>query len=214
MPSSVASELILLAVLAAAPLAQADDLSRASLSEGVIKNDLALLKTLLAEQHSQDELDFSLIVAAGRGRSEAALLLLASGANPKRQVAPHGFSSIVESIRNNHLETLIVLLEHGGDPNETDQRGWQPLHHTIGLDYERPDTIHTLVKHGAVVDSRDRLQRTALHRAAGLGHAESVRVLLAVGANPLLRDKNGYSAARRAILAGHRNVAQLIQSHR
>ena len=121
---------------------------------------------------------------------------------------------MIVAIRENHIETLLILLEHGGDPNETDRMGWRPLHHTIGPHYERPDAIHALVQHGAVVDSRDGLQRTALHRAAGFGHAESVRVLLAVGADPSLHDKHGYSAIQRAIIAGHRDIAQLIHSHR
>jgi ankyrin repeat protein len=171
------------------------------------------MKTSLVERHSQDELDFALIAAAGRGRSEAARLLLAAGADPKRRVPPYGFSSVIVAIRENHSETLIVLLEHGGDPNETDRMGWRPLHHTTGPNYERPDAIRALVQHGAVVDSRDGLQRTALHRAAGFGHAESVRVLLAAGADPSLHDKHGYSAIQRAIIAGHREIAELIQSY-
>ena len=204
--------LMLLALLGIAALAQADDPVNWPLNQAVIANDLARIKTLLAERHSQDELDFALIAAAGKGRPEAALLLLTSGASPKRQVPPSGHSSVIVAIRENQLETLLILLGHSGDPNGTDQIGWRPLHHTIGPDYERPDAIRALVQHGAVVDGRDGLQRTTLHRAAGFGHAESVRVLLAVGADPSLRDKNGNSAIERAERSGHRSVAQLIQS--
>jgi hypothetical protein len=214
MPHPLSIGLILLAVLGLTPSARAGDPITWPLSKVVIENDLALMKTFLAERPSQDELDFALIAAASKGRLEAALLLIASGANPKRRVAPYGFSSVIVAIRENHIETLSILLEHDGDPNETDRMGWRPLHHTIGPDYERPDAIRALVQHGAVVDSRDGLQRTALHRAAGFGHAESVRVLLAAGADPSLRDTHGYSAIQRAIVAGHRDVAELIHSHR
>jgi len=194
-------------------VARADDPVNWPLTQAVITNDSARTKTLLAERHSQDELDFALIAAAGKGAPEPALLLLASGANPNRRVGPNGHWSVIVAIRENQLETLIVLLEHSGDPNGTDQMGWRPLHHTIGPTYERPNAIRALVQYGALVDSRDGLERTALHRAAGFGHAESVRVLLAVGADPSLRDKEGNSAIERALRGGHRDVAQLIQSH-
>lgn len=206
--------LMLLTLLGVPALAQEDGRGNSPLNQAAIQNDLARVKTLLAERHSQDELDFSLFAAASKGRSEAALLLIAAGASPKRQVSPTGHSSVIVAIRENQLETLIVLLEHGGDPNEMDQVGWRPLHHTTGPDYERPDAIRALVQHGGVVDGRDGLQRTALHRAAGFGHAESVRVLLAVGADPSLREKYGHSASERAEQAGHHSVAQLIQSFR
>lgn len=203
----------LLALLGVPATAQENDPVKWPLNQAVIANDLAHMKTLLAERRSQDELDFALIAAAGKGRPEAALLLLASEASPNRQIAPTGHSSIIVAIRENQLETLVVLLEHGGDPNGTDQTGWRPLHHTVGPNYERPDAIRALVQHGAVVDGRDGLQRTALHRAAGFGHAESVRVLLALGADPSLREKYSHSASQRAERAGHRSVARLIQSH-
>ncbi|MGQ0696295.1 MAG: ankyrin repeat domain-containing protein [Nitrospiraceae bacterium] len=214
MPHPISIGLILLAVLGLTPSVRAGDPINWPLSKIAMEDASALRKTLLAQRYSQDELDFALMAAASKGRSEAALLLLTSGANPRRQVPPNGFSPVVVSIRENHVETLIVLLEHGGDPNETDRMGWRPLHHTIGPHYERPDAIRALLEHSAVVDTRDGLQRTALHRAAGFGHAESVCVLLEAGADPSLRERNGYSAIQRAILAGHRDIAELIHSYR
>jgi ankyrin repeat protein len=213
MPHLLSIGLILLAVLGFTLSAWADDPATWPLSKIAIENDLALMKTSLAERHSQDELDFALIAAAGRGRAEVARLLLAAGADPKRRVAPYEFSSVVVAIRENQIETLLLLLQHGGDPNEADRMGWRPLHHTIGPNYERPDAIRALIDHGAVVASRDGLQRTALHRAAGFGHEESMRVLLGAGADPSLRDKHGYSAIQRAIIAGHHDIAELIHSY-
>lgn len=206
--------LLLVAALGLTCAAHADDPFQRPLSKIAVENDSMLRQALRGQRYSQDDLDLALLAAASKGRPEAARLLLAAGANPKRQVPPNGFSPVVVAIRENRLEALIVLLEHGGDPNETDRLGWRPLHHTIGPGYERPEAIRALVRHGAVVDSRDRLQRTALHRAAGYGHAESVQVLLDAGADPSLHDRQGYSAIQRAILTGHREVAELIHSHR
>ncbi len=212
MPIRVALTLLMLPGVAAS--AQEGDPVTWPLNQAVIANDLARMKTLLSVGRLQDELDFALIAAAGRGWPEAARLLLASGANPNRQVAPAGHSSVIVAVRENQLEMLNVLLAHSGDPNTTDQVGWRPLHHTVGADYEYPETIRALVQHGAAVDGRDELQRTALHRAAGFGHTESVRLLLALGADPSLREKYGNSAADRAERTGYHSVAQLIQAHR
>jgi len=208
----VGAALVLLALLGVSASAQEGNSVNWPLSQAVIANDLARMKTLLTARPSQDELDFALIAAAGNGRPEAALLLLTSGASPKREASHIGHTSVMVAIQHNQLETLMVLLEHGGDPNGADQLGWRPLHHTLKQDYERPGAIRVLVQHGAVVDGRDGLQRTALHRAAGFGHAESVRVLLELGADPSLREKYGQSAAERAEHAGHLSVVHLIQS--
>ena len=207
----VALTLLMLPGIAAS--AQEGDPVNWLLKQAVIANDLARIKTLLSVRRSQDELDFALIAAVGRGRPEVARLLLASGANANQQIAPTGHSSVIVAVRENQLEVLKALLEHSGDPNAIDQLGWRPLHHTVGADYEYPEAIRALVQHGASVDGRDGLQRTVLHRAAGFGHTESVRLLLALGADPSLREKYGNSAADRAEQADHRNIAQLIRAY-
>ena len=204
--------LMLLAVPAITATSQVDP-AHWPLSRAVVSNDLNSTKKLLAVGRSQDEIDYALIAAAGKGRSEAALLLLAVGASPNRQVGPTGISSVIVAVRENQPDTLIVLLEHGGDPNAKDRLGWRPLHHTVVLEYERPNAIRALIQYGAVVDGRDELQRTVLHRAAGFGHAESVKLLLALGADSFLRDKYGNTAAERAQNAGHGSVAALIQRY-
>jgi ankyrin repeat protein len=213
MPHPIPVGLILVAILGLTPSARADDPLNRPLSKIAMEDGATLRKAIRVQRYSQDDLDLALLAAASKGRAEAALVLLASGANPKRQMPPNGFSPVIVAVRENQPEMLLLLLEQDGDPNETDRLGWRPLHHAVGLHYERPDAIRALVRHGAVVDSRDGLQRTALHRAAGFGHAESVQVLLAAGADPSLRDQHGYSAIQRAILAGHREIAELIQSY-
>lgn len=184
------------------------------LSQAVITNDEARLKAILATHPSQDELDFALIAGAAKGRSQSVLLLLIAGANSNRQVGFGDHSSVVVAVRENQPESLNVLLQYGGDPNATDKIGWPPLHHTVGPQYEHPETIRILVKHGAIVDARDGLHRTVLHRAAGFGHLESVRLLLALGADPALRDKDGLTAASRAARAGHGAIVVLLRRAR
>lgn len=62
----VALTLLMLPGIAAS--AQEGDPVNWLLNQAVIANDLARIKTLLSVQRSQDELDFALIAAAGRGR--------------------------------------------------------------------------------------------------------------------------------------------------
>jgi ankyrin repeat protein len=213
MPHLLSIWLIITTGMGLTPVAHADDPFQRPLSRLVLEDGTALRQALQAQRYLQEDLDAALMAAAGQGRTEAARLLLAAGANPRRQVPPNWFSPVIVAVRENQPEMLLLLLQNGGDPNETDRMGWCPLHHAFGPSYERPDAIRALVQHGAVVDSRDGLQRTALHRAAGFGHAESVQVLLDAGADPSLRDRHGYSAIQRAILTGHREIAELIQSY-
>ena len=194
-----------------AGLTQQYSLANWPLSQSVIDGEIGQVKTLLARNWSQDELDHALIAAAGTGKTNVAALLIAYGASPRRRVGTAGHSAVIGAVRGGFPETLRVLLKGGGDANGPDPVGWRPLHHAVGPDYEWPEAIRLLVQYGAAVDGRDGLQRTTLHRAASFGHAESVRVLLALGADASLREKYGNSATERAATAGHFDVARMIQ---
>lgn len=185
------------------------------LNQAVIANDLKELKNLLSiDTRSQEELDYALIAAAGKGRPEVARMLIAAGANPNFKlpmITGGNHSAIIVATRENNPGVLEVLLENGGNPNIQDALKWRPLHHAVLPTAEHLEVIKILVKHGADVNARDRLQRTALHRAAGFGHIRAVQLLLQLGADATLREKYGRTAAERAEQAGHRALAQLLK---
>ncbi len=60
------------------------------------------------------------------------------------------------------------------------------------------------------VDARDKNGDTALLRAASAGDAESVKALLAAGADVREKDRIGQSAVTRAAFGGHADVVRLL----
>lgn len=74
--------------------------------------------------------------------------------------------------------------------------------------------VESLIQQGAVLDARDSAGRTALMLAAMQGQTATVQKLLALGANPLLLDRDGLSAAQLARQRGHDSLAELIEAKR
>ena len=64
---------------------------------------------------------------------------------------------------------------------------------------------------GALVDAAYIDALTPLMWAAGQGHTETVRLLLAKGANKTLKDDRGLSAMDMAKAAGHTQIVNLLQ---
>lgn len=60
---------------------------------------------------------------------EAARFLLARGADLSQRAIPFGTPMPLHSaVAANHLLPVLVLLEHGADPNAEQTKGWRPLH--------------------------------------------------------------------------------------
>lgn len=79
------------------------------------------------------------------------------------------------------LEGLSMLLGAGADPNTQDARGMTPLH-LAARKPRRETTIRALAQAGARLETKDRQGRTALAAALMTGRMDSVKALLALGA--------------------------------
>ena len=144
-----------------------------------------------------------LFAAAARGDAETVAELLDQGVN-------------VESCDSNHLTALHyaamharpnvvdVLLDHGANPNAYDTKGgFTPLHwavinsHTYTADSDRVDkTILALARGGCEINSGDFNQATPLHFAARTDNKVIVESLMRLGADPNIKDIQGWSAAK------------------
>jgi hypothetical protein len=104
---------------------------------------------------------------------------------------------------------LRILLDAGLDPNLHDRDG----HSLLWLAVGSAPCLSLLLDRGADVDLRNTevYEETALMRAAGLAHAASVRVLLARGADPRLKDYFGTTVLSQAREADFGNRAQVIR---
>lgn len=91
-------------------------------------------------------------------------------------------------------ECIQLLLNHGAKINAKDDEGKTPLHYAYDGDYMRlnEECIRLLIKHGANINSQDIYGKTPLHYF--YSKPDFVMVLLELGANPTIKDKNGRTA--------------------
>lgn len=176
------------------------------LVEAAIEGDHARMRTLIdrgADPNARGRDGVTPLEAAVReNRTETALVLLESGADPTDEAARIAMG-------HGHVEVLMTLIENGGDPDVRDD--WL---HTSALEWAVDRSNRSLVRFlldwGADPDDTDALTRPALHRAAANDDREMVRLLLDHGASPSLR-WHRQTPATAAELAGHEQMKRMLR---
>lgn len=105
--------------------------------------------------------------------------------------ASSGYISALSDVRSSRLDHLILLLEHGIDPNQSDDNsGYTLLHYAA--DRDDINLIYLLVESGANVNVQNNYGGTPLYRTLDkYGHPETLNLLLHLGANSQIRDNSG-----------------------
>ncbi|KDQ07892.1 hypothetical protein BOTBODRAFT_119463, partial [Botryobasidium botryosum FD-172 SS1] len=92
-------------------------------------------------------------------------------------------------------ESVRALVEAGADIQEQLSQGWAPLCCAFLDDNDCREIVNILLQAGADVNLQDDdNQCTALHEASKRGLVATVRLLLASGADPDIRDCDGEAA--------------------
>jgi ankyrin repeat protein len=173
---------------------------------------IAAVKTLLA---GGADVDDALVARPGRGRGAGAGGGATGGA--ARPLA-RGTSALVLAVGSGHFELAAALLDAGADPNAAAQ-GWTALHHLTWI--RKPGTgsndpapygsgnmdsltlVRKLKAHGANVNARvtrrpnvgvtalNFIGATPFFMAARGGDTELMRLLVELGADPLLPNEDG-----------------------
>ena len=139
-----------------------------------------------------------LSAAAFNGNERLVEWLLARGADPKQgdtvgkmpiiYAAARGFHGIVKRLLDAGVE---VNLAYG---NDLTVLMWAAGHANDVPESDGVKTVQLVLERGGRLDARDNRGRTALMTAAELGHAAIVKLLLAAGADPLGKDREGKTA--------------------
>ena len=170
-------------------------------------------------ERSTGSLGFSpLLFAVRAGHLEMTRRLLDAGANPDETLLD-GTSAVVLATKNGHYELGAVLLDAGANPN-ADDNGWTALHEIKwtrrpNLGFNNPPPIVTgtmsdlafareLVEHGADLNARmtkepnnryrnvlNRIGSTPFLLAAKGADVEMMRLLVDLGADPLIPNEDG-----------------------
>ena len=168
---------------------------------------------------STGRLAFSpLLFAVRAGHVEMARLLLDAGASPE-ETLQDGTSGLVLATKNGHYALGTMLLDAGADP-DADDNGWSALHEVKwtrrpNLGFNNPPPIVTgtmtdlefirkLAEHGADLNARmtkepnnryrnvlNRIGSTPFLLAAKAADVEMMRLLVELGADPLLPNEDG-----------------------
>jgi ankyrin repeat protein len=132
--------------------------------------------------------------------------------------------ALLEAIQARDVDRLAELLAAGADPNEPGKSRYgsgreYPLHAAIGEleafgEFEPAgpiDAVVLLLHYGAVVNGWDASREgDPLLMAVLMKHIEAVRLLLAAGANPNIRDDEGMSPLRFCADKGLLEMARLL----
>ena len=176
--------------VAAAPAYQTID-------EAIAKGDLADVRLHLAanpqsaNQGGRDKSRPPLEQAVLRNKTEIAIALLESGANPNSVDASLRTPLHLAVERNNPV-VVAALLKAEANPNQRDKDGWTPLHHAAAKN--QLATAKALLAGGADPMTLSELGGTPLHEAAASGGAEIVQLLLDHKVDPTVKSKQGVTA--------------------
>ncbi|MCA9136825.1 MAG: ankyrin repeat domain-containing protein [Planctomycetales bacterium] len=157
-------------------------------------------------------------LAAQNGKLELVDFLLQAGADPNIQ-SDNGFDALMEASRVKGAaqpEIVRRLLSAGADYFHASKVGWTAL--MCAAQFGSSDVIQVLVEHGADVNWVTEAG-TALTSAAKNNRADNAKLLLKLGADPLLscpatapEDYRGKNALEVAQLHKSRDVISLLES--
>ncbi|XP_004364854.2 hypothetical protein CAOG_01986 [Capsaspora owczarzaki ATCC 30864] len=130
-----------------------------------------------------------LALAAGQGRVESVLLLLAAGASTSRGDTQRRFSPLLLAVQEGHVEVARLLLQHPHcNPNLRNSRDYTALH--FAARFNSHAIARLLLVHPAL-SSQELLSRdgtSPLHVAAALGSIDVLELLIEHGVDVNQKD--------------------------
>jgi len=168
------------------------DSARSPVADAAMERDLDRVQALISEgqdvnAHQGDGMT-ALHWAAEFGDGPMAEFLLAVGANPEALLRNDASTPLHVAARGGHDVVARVLLDAGADPHASTNSGATPLHLAAGAGSAA--TIFLLADRGAEVDVLEHVWgQTPLIFAADFNRLEAVEALLALGANPAIKER-------------------------
>jgi ankyrin repeat protein len=152
----------------------------------------------------------ALVLAAREGALNVLTVLLAHPGVQVDATAMNGNTALMMAAYKRNQAAAEALMAKGAAVNRP---GWTPLHYAAA---SGDDAIaRLLLEHGARVDAVSPPASgayTPLMMAAREGHESTALLLIGQGANPLLKNSEGLSAAQIAERADHKGIAGAIQA--
>lgn len=157
-----------------------------------------------------------LMVAAHLGYHDAARALIAAGADINL-LDKDRYDVITIAAVADDAEMIRIAVAGGGDATQiTSRYDGTALIAAAHLGHD--EVVRTLIESGAPLDHVNNLNWTALIEAIVLGdggqrHTETVRALVAAGADVNLPDGNGIRPLRLALQRGYQAMAEILKNN-
>jgi hypothetical protein len=145
-----------------------------------------------------------LAAAALAGDLPNVQLLLRRGAKPSLQ-------AVSDALTFGYTEVVQTLVEAGADVSGVDSTGINLLHWAAITN--RAPMIPILVKAGVPINAIDDVGYTPLMYAATVdeGDTDTLRALMAAGANPALKNDDGRTPLQQARRLGHADIVRTLE---
>lgn len=151
-----------------------------------------------------------LVVAATRGESNVAKMLLEAGADPD-STGPRGRSALIAAIAKRNYEVMETLIAAGAD---VDQREASPGRSPLQMVIDTAPSIRSmemLLDAGADIDQADHRGETALASAAFMDRPDATRLLIDRGARLDLVNLQGVSPLEWAKRQGNDGIVEMLR---
>ena len=158
------------------------------------------------EQSSQGKT--ALMLAASNGHTGTVKLLIDHGAGVKLQDS-FGTTALIVAATAGKTETTILLLKNGADPLHKDSSGGSALSNATYFGHT--DTVQALLDNVGKLSRDDGEELMML--AAGLGHLDIAKALLAKGVSANAVGAKGHTALMAAIQFEKPEMVKLLLEH-
>ncbi len=175
---------------------------RSPLDVAAFRGSSHIIKKLIkAGADFQASKNSMLLGAVTTKNSKLLKMLLEKGADVTTQhcgkTLLHTLADLTDTQGENYLCCARLLLDAGITVNATDMKGQTPLHHIAAHRVDsrlRIPFMTLLIKKGANFNAQDDEGKTPLMHAITAENGEIVHTLLDAGANPWIKDNDGFSA--------------------
>ena len=219
-PFAIAAALAVVATTSVGQVAPGEAEVRAyrGLHAAAAAGDLAELERLLAAGADREARDDNgrtpLHVAVYRKKQDAAKLLLAKGVNANALDRQRYDVVTIAAVADDLPMLQIVLAGGASAKNVTSVYDGTALIAAAHLGHV--EVVRTLIKAGAALDHVNNLGWTALMESIVLGdggrrHTETLRALVAAGANANIADRSGITPLAHARGRGYREMAAILE---
>lgn len=178
--------------------------------------DVAAIEVRLIAGDPVDKLwlhDYTpLHLASFEGHVDCVRCLLRHGADPNVADSDIGMTALHNAAINGHLECVQELLNSNANIEPMSINGNTPLIDAACSVDNAALTLRELLTRGANAKATAKNGSTALHEAARRGDEFSCELLLEFGADPAVRDEDGFAPDDIALFAGAWELCQALRA--